>query len=97
MEKKSPHILNASSNLLGFSLIIITSLKITKISQGTYLDEFAGFASILFAFSCFFSFLAIRTKSEKREYTFESIADYLFLIALFCIVLAVIIVTLKIL
>lgn len=96
MEKKSPHILNASSNLLGFSLIIITSLKISKISQSTYLDEFAGFACILFAFSCFFSFLAIRTGNRKREYTFENIADYLFLIALFCIVLAVIIVTLKI-
>jgi len=96
MEKKSPHILNASSNLLGFSLIIITSLKISKISQSTYLDEFAGFSCILFACSCFFSFLAIRTKIEKRESTFEGIADYLFLIALFCIVLAVIIVTLKI-
>jgi amino acid transporter len=96
MEKKSPHILNASSNLLGFSLIIMTSLKIAKISQNTYLDEFAGLASIFFACSCCFSFLAIRTKTEKREYTFESIADYLFLIALFCIVLAVIIVSLKI-
>lgn len=96
MEKKSPHILNASSNLLGFSLIIITSLKIAKISHNTYLDEFAGLACILFACSCFFSFLAIRTGNKKREYSFESIADYLFLIALFCIVLAVIIVTLRI-
>jgi len=96
MDKKSPHILNASSNLLGFSLIIITSLKISKISQNTYLDEFAAFACILFACSCFFSFLAIRTKEEKREYSFETIADYLFLFALFCIVLAVIILTLKI-
>lgn len=96
MEKKSPHILNASSNLLGFSLIIITSLKIARISHNTYLDEFAGLACILFACSCFFSFLAIRTGNKKREYSFESIADYLFLIALFCIVLAVIIVTLKI-
>ncbi|MBT2622483.1 MULTISPECIES: hypothetical protein [Chryseobacterium] len=96
MEKKSPHILNASSNLLGFSLIIITSLKITKISVHTYLDEFAGIACILFACSCFFSFLAIRSKSEKRETKFENIADYLFLIALLCIVLAVIIVTLRI-
>ncbi|WP_160140182.1 hypothetical protein [Chryseobacterium sp. c4a] len=96
MDKKSPHILNASSNLLGFSLIIITSLKIAKISHNTYLDEFAGLACILFACSCFFSFLAIRTGDKRREYTYESIADYLFLIALFCIVLAVIILTLKI-
>ncbi|WP_241485987.1 hypothetical protein [Chryseobacterium angstadtii] len=97
MEKKSPHILNASSNLLGFSLLIITSLKITKMSGNTHLDEFAGLACILFACSCFFSFLAIRTRSEKREIKYETIADYLFLIALFCVVLAVIIVTIKIL
>ncbi|MDR6919650.1 hypothetical protein [Chryseobacterium sp. 2987] len=96
MEKKSPHILNSSSNLLGFSLIIITSLKITKISHNTHLDEFAGLACLLFTCSCFFSFLAIRTKHEKREIRFETIADYLFLIALFCIVLAVIILTMKI-
>ncbi|MDQ0782395.1 hypothetical protein [Chryseobacterium sp. W4I1] len=96
MEKKSPHILNASSNLLGFSLIIITSLKITKMSAHTHLDEFASLACLLFACSCFSSFLAIRTKNEKRETKYETIADYLFLIALFCIVLAVVIVTVKI-
>lgn len=96
MEKKSGHILNASSNLLGFSLLIITSLKITKISASTHLDEFAGVACIFFACSCFFSFLAIRSKDEKRETKFETIADYLFLFALFCIVLAVIIVTIRI-
>lgn len=96
MEKKSTHILNASSNLLGFSLVIITSLKISKISQSTHLDEFAGVACVFFAFSCFFSFLAIRTSQEKREKRFETIADYLFLSALFCIVLAVVILTVKI-
>lgn len=96
MEKKSTHILNASSNLLGFSLVIITSLKITKMSHSTYLDEFAGIACLFFAFSCFFSFMAIRSTREKRINRFESIADYLFLIALFCIVLAVIIVTIKV-
>jgi len=96
MEKKSTHILNASSNLLGFSLLIITSLKISKMSHSTYLDEFAGVACLCFAFSCFFSFLSIRSSNQKRENKFETIADYLFLTALFCIILAVIIVTMKI-
>ncbi len=96
MNKKSSHILNASSNLLGFSLVIITSLKITRMSQSTYLDEFAGVASLCFAISCFFSFLSIRSENEKRGDKFEDIADYLFLIALFCIVSAVVIVTVKI-
>lgn len=93
MERKSTHILNASSNLLGFSMVIITSLKITKTSHHTILDEFAGIACILFACSCFFSFMSIRSKREIPGNRYESIADYLFLIALFCIVLSVIIVT----
>ena len=97
MEKKSPHILNASSNLLGFSMLIITSLKITKVSHNTYLDEFAGIACVFFACSCFFSFMAIRAKKEKFENRYERIADYLFLIALFCIVLSVIMITTMIL
>ncbi|MFL9833811.1 hypothetical protein [Chryseobacterium terrae] len=97
MEKKSPHILNASSNLLGFSMLIITSLKITKVSHNTYLDEFAGIACVFFACSCFFSFMAIRTRKEMFENKYERIADYLFLIALFCIVLSVIMITTMIL
>ncbi len=96
MEKKSTHILNAASNLLGFSLVIITSLKITKMSSSTHLDEFAGISCMFFAFSCFFSFLSIRSTHEKRGNRFETIADYLFLTALFCIVSAVIIVTVEI-
>jgi len=97
MEKKSSHILNASSNLLGFSMLIITSLKITKTSHNTYLDEFAGVACVLFACSSFLSFLAIRSRKEKMENRCEQIADYLFLSALFCIVLSVIMVTTMIL
>ncbi|MBD3906855.1 hypothetical protein NAL32_13215 [Chryseobacterium sp. Ch-15] len=97
MEKKSSHILNASSNLLGFSMLIITSLKITKTSHNTYLDEFAGVACVLFACSCFFSFMSIRSRKEKMENRYEQIADYLFLTALFCIVLSVIMITTMIL
>ncbi|WP_426474708.1 hypothetical protein [Chryseobacterium balustinum] len=97
MEKKSSHILNASSNLLGFSMLIITSLKITKTSHNTYLDEFAGVACVLFACSSFLSFMAIRSKKEKMENRYEQIADYLFLTALFCIVLSVIMITTMIL
>lgn len=97
MQKKSSHILNASSNLLGFSMLIITSLKITKTSHNTYLDEFAGVACVLFACSSFLSFMSIRSKKEKIENRYEQIADYLFLTALFCIVLSVIMITTMIL
>ncbi|WP_027377962.1 hypothetical protein [Kaistella palustris] len=96
MEKKSPHILNASSGLLGFCLVILTSLEITKISNRTYIDEIAGIASLCLATSCFLSFMAIRCVNEKREIKYENAADYLFMTALFCISASVILVTLNI-
>jgi len=96
MKQKSPHILNASSNLLGFCLIIITSIKITKTASGTSLDECASIASICLAISCFFSFLAIRTANTKSEIKYEKIADYLFVISLTTIVISVILLILNI-
>ena len=75
---KSPHILNASSNLLGLCFIVLTSLKLFKISQKTFIDELTSVAIVLFMASCILSFLSIRgnIKSKGR---FENIADYLFL------------------
>ena len=96
MEKKSSHILNASSNLLGFCLIIITSLRITKTSTGTFIDESAGIASVCLAISCFFSFLALRTSNSKSEKKWEKIADYLFITALVMITIAVILLSVKV-
>lgn len=95
MEKKSPHILNASSGLLGFCLIILTSLEITKISERTYIDEIAGIASFCLAISCLMSFMAIRSVKENFELRFEKIADYLFITALLCISVSVVLVTLN--
>ncbi|CAM3490665.1 hypothetical protein ELOC111193_07800 [Elizabethkingia occulta] len=92
MKRKSPHILNTSSNLLGFCLVIITSLKVAKLSKGTYLDDFAAVASLLLMASCILSFLAIRTESEKKAYKFERIADLFFIIALTALAISVIII-----
>lgn len=95
MTEKSSNILNASSNLLGFCLLIITSLKITNVDKMTFLDEFAGVAAFLFTLSCIFSFLSIRSLNKKNELNYETIADYLFLGALICIFLAVTLISLK--
>jgi len=96
MEKKSSHILNASSNLLGFCLVIITSIRITRSAEGSFLDEGAAIASICLAISCLFSFLSIRSGNIKSEKKYEKIADYLFIIALLLIAVSVIFLSLKI-
>ncbi len=74
----SIHILNASSNLLGFCFVILTSIKFLKLSERTYIDETVTIALVFFMLSCILSFLSIRgnIKSNGR---FESVADYFFL------------------
>ncbi len=77
-KEKSPHILNASSNLLGICFIVLTSLKVLNKSEKTIVDEVTVCAIILFMTSCILSFLSIRKESRRSE-MFERIADYFFL------------------
>ena len=78
----SQHILNTSSNLLGFCLVVLTSLKISKFSDVSMIDEWTGVACIILVTSCLFSFLSIRTKNEKSSISYEKIADIIFIVAL---------------
>lgn len=82
---KSQHILNTSSNLLGFCLVVLTSLKISKVSEISSIDEMTGIASILLIASCLFSFLSIRTNKPKLVVKYESLADYIFIVGLFMV------------
>jgi hypothetical protein len=75
---KSPHILNASSNLLALCFIVLTSLKLLKISSKSIIDELATCGIVIFLLSCLLSFLSIRG-SKKNSEKFETIADYVFL------------------
>lgn len=96
MKKTAPHILNASTNLLGFCLVIITSLKITKFSHHSYLDEFTMGAIFCLMISCALSFLALKSSNRRRSEILENLADILFFAALLCISLAVCIVSIAV-
>ena len=74
---KSPHILNASSNLLGLCFVVLTSLKLLNISHKTIIDEITTVAIIFFMTSCILSFLSIRGSINSSRY--EGIADFFFL------------------
>lgn len=80
--KTSQHILGTSANLLGFCLFIITSLHLTNKSENNLIDEFTSMVALLLTISSVFSFVSIRTENKNREYLFETIADYLFIISL---------------
>ena len=81
--KTSQHILPTSANLLGFCLIVITSLHIADKTANSLIDEFTSIVAILLTFSSVFSFISIRTNDKDKEDKFEQIADYIFFISLF--------------
>ena len=80
-ENRSPHILNTSANLLGFCFIVLTSVKISKLEESSFIDEGAALAIIIFMSSCLLSFLAMRS-TTNRAAKMERGADVLFLFGL---------------
>ena len=81
-KNKSEHILNTSSNLLGFCLVVLTSLKISKYSAISIIDELTGVGTIFLIISSIFSFLSIRTGKENLSIRYEKIAENIFIVAL---------------
>ena len=89
---KSPHILSTSSNLLGFCLIVMTSLKIADRAEAGILDELTGIASVLLMASCILSFQSMRTASAIRSERLERIADVVFLGGLSLVFLSILLI-----
>ena len=80
-KNKSPHILNASSNLLGICFIVLTSLKLLDKNAKSVIDEVTLAAIIFFMSSCLLSFLSIRNEQRSGE-KLEKVADYMFITGL---------------
>jgi hypothetical protein len=81
---KSPHILTTASNLLGFCLVVLTSIKVYGKAAVTIIDEIDAAAILVFLTSCIFSFLSIRLGDERGR-RLEKTADILFLVGLGCL------------
>jgi len=82
---RSHHILNAASNLLGVTFVIITGLHLTTDARHTFADEIALAAAIALTASCFFSYQSIRGGPNWCE----TLADRLFLTAQLMLLVAV--------
>jgi len=87
--KTSQHILNTSATLLGFCLFIITSVHFAEKTENSLIDEVTSVIALLLSISSIFSFISIRTENSKKEFLFEKIADYFFIIALLGIVIII--------
>jgi hypothetical protein len=90
----SQHIMGTAANLLGFCLFVITSLHVSNQATVNHIDEFTSVIALLLAFSCFFSFMSIQSKNEKKEMLLEKIANYLFLASLLGILIIILLITL---
>ncbi|WP_285057069.1 hypothetical protein [Pedobacter ginsengisoli] len=95
-DKRSPHILNTSANLLGLCFIVLTSIKVSKMDDVSVIDETTAIAIVLFMSSCIFSFLAMRKDSGSGNNRLEKLADILFLSGLIVLFLTTMIVTFNI-
>ena len=91
----SQHILNAAATLLGFCLVVITSLHIANKTESYIIDELTSVIAVILTSSCLLSFLSIRSKNDIRQERLEKMADYLFLIALVGILIIILLVTMN--
>ncbi len=92
---KSSHILSTSANLLGFCLIVITSLHLGTNLQTTYADEFTTSVALALALSTVFSYLSLKFTDLTISKNLEKVADILFVLALLGIItiIAVLLIT----
>jgi len=72
-----PHILAASSTLLGLCFVVLTSMKVRDAEEASLIDEFTAIAILMFMVSSILSYLSIRTSNGTQK--IEKIADITFL------------------
>jgi hypothetical protein len=77
---KQPHILSASTNLIGICFVVIAGLKITAMADRTFADEVCIVAAFGFLCACVLSYVSLRT--DRHDDPYEIAADYFFLFSL---------------
>jgi cytochrome bd-type quinol oxidase subunit 2 len=88
--ERHPNILNAASNLLGISFLIIAGLSLTKSNSRSWADEIAWGSAICFLASIFLSYVAIRKQDETA---WQAIwADWIFMLGVAALTAATLVV-----
>ncbi|MFM7218155.1 MAG: hypothetical protein ACKO1U_09070 [Bacteroidota bacterium] len=96
MKKDSPQlILNVSGNLLGFCLIVITSLHMSSRSEARFLDGLMLMVTVLLTSASVFSFVAIKKEGNPVSIHMTRWSEYFFFASLLGILIATVLVTLN--
>ena len=76
-----PHILTASSTLLGLCFVVLTSLRMSDNHETSLIDECTAVAILMFMAASILSYLSMRTDRQPGKY-YEKLADIVFLTGL---------------
>lgn len=93
-EDISIHIFSASAAMVGVCLTVIGIFQIGKLQNiGSISDNLLAVDALAFLSSCILSYIALRTRTQKRRYRIERIADLVFigglcLMAIVCFLVA---------
>ena len=87
-----PHILTASSTLLGLCFVVLTSFKLSDNHETSMIDECTAVAILMFMASSILSYLSMRKATEPGRY-YEKLADIVFLTGLGFLFLTTMLVT----
>lgn len=78
------HILTASATMVGVCLTVIGLIRISEKLRNlaSVGDELLATDAGAFLVSCLLAYVALRSRSKKRQYAVERIADIIFLVGL---------------
>lgn len=88
-------ILNTSGNLLGFCLIVITSLKIANRSESHFIDASLLIVAVLLIVATVLSYITLRRPDDDKNMRLQYVADYMFLFSLLGILVAMVMIALN--
>ena len=93
--ERAPHILNTSSNLLGFTFLVLTSTRIVGLSATSPVPKIAAGCVAIFAISSFLSYASIHSNTHARSRYFEDIASYIFFFGQFLLTIGAVLLSLN--
>lgn len=84
--------LNTAANLLGFCLIVITSLHISDADERMFVDELTMIVALLLTLSSVFSFIVLRHEETGASNKLYLIAASCFMASLFGILVSIVLI-----
>lgn len=93
-EDISIHIFSASAMMVGVCLTVIGIFQIGTLKKISFIsDKLLAVDAVAFLVSCVLSYVALRTRTQKRRHRIEKIADFTFIGGLCLIVIVCLLVT----